>query len=443
MSNQKNRGGKMRYRLACFGAIFALICGEAVFADTTASNQSTSSINLSNQLLEAIKSNNIKTVKSLIKQGASLDYQDKDGFTPLMRAAILNRSGIIVTLLNNKANPDMKNNEGKTALILAVEEGNLKAVKKLADTNMLKANFRIIKKVKKLIRNINESNLDIQDNKGYTAMMYAVEKERNDILKTLLAEGADVNKKNNNGKTALMIAVEKENMDCIKTLILKIKRFLQLIRGQSIKNDKVARLQQDLNTIADPNIQDDEGKTALMMAVEKGNLKIVKALMGFSFQQKVSSVFGGLFESNLLTIDAKVDIQDNKGWTALMFAVSQKRKDIVKLLLEKKFIVSKKKKTDIKNKEGQTALMLAVSKGDLEIVNFLIKKGADVNAVDNNGKTPLMFAANSGNEGIVQALLKKKSDVNTKDKSGKTALDYARVAKHTEIADLLIKNGAK
>lgn len=440
MLNNKQQSRKIRTSLACLGAIFTLIYGDAVLADTTASNQSSSSVNLSEQLIAAIKGNETKTVKSLIKQGASLDYQDKDGFTPLMRAAESDKSGIIGTLLSNKANPDIKNKDGKTALIIAVEKGNLAAVKKLIDTNILKANFRLIKGVKKFLNKVNESNLDIQDNKGYTALMYAVETKRKDILEALLSETANVNKQNNDGKTALMMAVEQENLDCIKSLIKKVKRFMQLFRDQSIKNDKVARYQQELSTVADPNIQDKKGKTALMMAVEKGNLKIVKEIMGFSTTQKT---IGAVFNATR-SIDAKVDIQDNNGWTALMSAVNQGREDIVKLLLERKYwILSKKKKTDIKNNEGQTALMIAISKGYLNIVTLLIEKGADVNAVDNNGKTPLMFAANSGNEGIVQALLKKKATVNEQDTTKKTALDYAKAANHTKIVDLLIKNGAK
>ena len=430
-----NHGKLVNEKLKILCAALALLCsGDIVFAATASSNTSVST-NLSDQLKKAVISNNTKTIKSLIKQGVDIDNQDNDKkYTPLMYAAEANAADAISTLLSNKANPDALDKDGKTALIIAVESGNLKAVKKLADTNMLKANIRLIKKFKKAIDKKNESNLDIEDNKGYTALMYAVEKGRKDIFKTLLNEAADVNKKNHEGKTALMIAVEKENLDCIKLLIEKIKKFMQLFRTQSIKNDSVARAQQELNTVANPNIQDNNGKTALMIAVEKGNLKIVKELMGFSILQKMFN----------LSIDAKVDIQDNSGWTALMMAVKQGRKDIAKLLLDRKYwILSKKKKTDIKNKEGQTALMIAVSKGYSDLVDLLIKKGANVNAKDNNDKTPLMFAASSGNIKIVQALLKKKADINAKDKDGKTALYYAKKAKHTEITNLLTKNGAK
>ena len=67
----------------------------------------------------------------------------------------------------------------------------------------------------------------------------------------------------------------------------------------------------------------------------------------------------------LLEKNAKVDLQDNNGCTALIWASCNGHIDIVKALLEKNA------KVDLQNKYGDTALMMASNKGHVDIVNLL------------------------------------------------------------------------
>ena len=99
---------------------------------------------------------------------------------------------------------------------------------------------------------------------------------------------------------------------------------------------------------------------------------------------------------------------------------------------------------DEKDGVGWTPLHYAAVEGNKEVVELLITKGADVNAKDDqSGETPLHFAAFSGHKEIVELLIAKGADVNAKDDDGKTPLDSAIRRKHSEIADLLRKHGAK
>ena len=55
-----------------------------------------------------------------------------------------------------------------------------------------------------------------QDQYGYTALIWAANKGHAEVEKHLLAEGADVNLKNKNGKTALSVATNKEVIQLLK-----------------------------------------------------------------------------------------------------------------------------------------------------------------------------------------------------------------------------------
>ena len=105
------------------------------------------------------------------------------------------------------------------------------------------------------------------------------------MIKTLLERGADVNKGDRNGKTALMRAAEDGHIETIECLL---------------NNAYVAI-----------NQRTQEGLTALMFAVrgQENNEDIVKIFLRYG---------------------ADVDQQDIRGRTALMIAITLKKKSIIK-----------------------------------------------------------------------------------------------------------------
>jgi serine/threonine-protein phosphatase 6 regulatory ankyrin repeat subunit B len=65
-------------------------------------------------------------------------------------------------------------------------------------------------------------NVDIQDNNGFTALMWAAKKGHNEICELLINKGCNVDIQNNNGNTALILATEKghkEICEMIKGMI--------------------------------------------------------------------------------------------------------------------------------------------------------------------------------------------------------------------------------
>ena len=96
---------------------------------------------------------------------------------------------------------------------------------------------------------------------------------------------------------------------------------------------------------------------------------------------------------------------------------------------------------------GQTPLHEAVNTGILKVAELLITKGADVNAKDESEDTPLHKATRKNNHEMIELLISKGADVNPKvasgAKQGKTPLDAANETNHSELAELLRKHGGK
>jgi len=150
--------------------------------------------------------------------------------------------------------------------------------------------------------------------------------------------------------------------------------------------------------------------TALMIAVENGHFKIVRAL---------------------LANGASVDVARWDGVTALMIAAGKGDLEIVEALLGKGASV------DATSRYGATVLMIAVQYGHFKIVRALLANGASVDATSRYGATALMIAVQYGYPTIVNALLTNGASV------GATALYIAAQKGHLEIVQALTAKGAR
>jgi len=111
--------------------------------------------------------------------------------------------------------------------------------------------------------------------------------------------------------------------------------------------------------------------------------------------------------------------------------------DVVRLLLDRGGDVTARDVID------RTPLHVATEEGHTEAALLLIAAGADVGAVDKDGETPLHLAARAGDKEVVRAMLKQPAAVNVKDTFGLTPLHWAVRKEHYGVAELLVATGAK
>ncbi|HVX84176.1 MAG TPA: ankyrin repeat domain-containing protein [Phycisphaerae bacterium] len=92
-------------------------------------------------------------------------------------------------------------------------------------------------------------------------------------------------------------------------------------------------------------------------------------------------------------------------------------------------------------------LFVAAMYGQCEVAKLLLRRGARVDAADDNGGTPLMAAAEEGSADMVRLLLAHGANARTRDHDlspfgGETALHCAAKNGHEEAAALLLAAGA-
>jgi len=105
---------------------------------------------------------------------------------------------------------------------------------------------------------------------------------------------------------------------------------------------------------------------------------------------------------SLLSDKININNTNNEGRTALMVAANSGNINITRSIIDKRPNITKR------NSRGKTALIHAIEKGGLEIFNRLVfddPEGKTLNIRDNRNMTPLMYAIEKGNVEIVRRLL--------------------------------------
>ncbi|KJK76597.1 hypothetical protein H634G_08185 [Metarhizium anisopliae BRIP 53293] len=134
-----------------------------------------------------------------------------------------------------------------------------------------------------------------------------------------------------------------------------------------------------------PELQINEGGTALHRAARNGNEALVRLLLDHG---------------------ADIERQDNDGQTVLHTAAKSGSQPIVQLILDARTTV------DIKDHVGRTALFSAVQSGNDAVVKMLLEASSDPNCTDSMGNVALHWAVDMNSESITLLLLSFGAEVN-------------------------------
>lgn len=350
-------------------------------------------------LINAVESDNVTLVKSMLEEGAPLQSKDIYGNTALHEAASRGNTEISELLVKRGADVRAKNKVGWSPLHKAVYNGHDSVVKFLldngAEVNAKDANDDTPLHVAAVRGRMGSAqillekgaNIKTKDKDGWAPIHAAVQKGHVKLVNLLINKGADVNVKNTDGRTPLFFACE-QGEDVIVKLLLQ--------SGADVETDDVY------------------GKTALHVAASEGNAEVVKVL---------------------LRKGINVNSLDENGNTPLHEAANMGQRDSAEALL------SRGAQFDKLNTKGWTALHVAAWKGHELVIETLLKHGMDIDSRTSAGETALQLAAREDYPSVVLALLWGGAARDTKDENGITPLEDA--ARHNNVAmvQLLLDQG--
>ncbi|OYY92887.1 MAG: hypothetical protein B7Y41_14100 [Hydrogenophilales bacterium 28-61-23] len=156
------------------------------------------------------------------------------------------------------------------------------------------------------------------------------------------------------------------------------------------------------------------GKSALILAVEQGDVEITRLL---------------------LDAGADPDLKGG-GYTPLVLAALRGHARIARLLLKAGA------NPDFKSGDGNSALTAAASMNRLDVIRVLMPFRPDYTLFNREGRTALSVAAMEGFEQAVRLMLETGVDANVQDKNKGTALDSTTFTDNKRIQKLLVDHGA-
>jgi ankyrin repeat protein len=235
-----------------------------------------------------------------------------------------------------------------------------------------------------------------------------------EAARALLKQRVDVNAPQGDGATALHWAVQLDDLNTVEFLLRAGARpdatndtgvtplYLACMNRNAVMIDKL------LAAGANPNAALLKGETVLMMCARSGSASGVKALV--------------LHGANVNAAESQ------HSQTALMWAVAQRRPEVVEVLLEAGANVSARSRA-----YPQVVTDEETQRAGREELNYTVLRG---------GSTPLLFAARSGDVESARLLLAAGAAANEALPDGATALTVAAHSDHGDVGALLLEHGA-
>ncbi|XP_076285606.1 uncharacterized protein LOC143211647 [Lasioglossum baleicum] len=291
----------------------------------------------------AVRCGNLELVEDLLKNGADINALDNMYFRfSLLHEAVKRKQVQMVKLLiNYRANVNVKNSQGETPIVNAIQNTDTKMIEllltngadikedpKVVCTAVRCGNLEIVEDLLK-----NGADINALDNMyfSFSLLHYAVLRKQLQMVQLLINYGANVNVKDTREKTPIVDAIQNKDKKIIKLL---------LSNGADIKED--------------PKV--------LCAAVENGNLKIVEDILT-----------DGADVNMLLIPNSSI----GRRFLLLHKAVMQKQVKMAKLLLKYGANVN------AKDSEGATPIFYAINKRDTEMIELLLINGADIKVHSN------------------------------------------------------------
>jgi len=350
-------------------------------------------------------------VRAALARKADVNVAQVDGTTALHWAVEQDDLEIVDLLLRAGARVSARTREGVTPLQLAAINGSAPMLDRL-----LKAGA--------------DPNAALTP-AGDTALMMAARTGKTDAIRVLAEAGANVNAKEGwGGTTPLMWAVSEGHGEAAKVLIAAgadvnaRSHYVAAANGRGFegRTPVANRTDEKAEEFASGRL------TPLMLAARQGDLELARILVGAGADVNAAAgdgktalalaIFNGNYELASYLVDSKADVNkaDAQRFTPLFWAVDRRNMEtapnfpwmvtVDPMPLIRKLLDAGADANALVNntprarmREGSprivfaTALMRAAFAADLELVKLLLERGADPTIISRDGETMLSAAA--------------------------------------------------
>jgi len=399
--------------------------------------------------------NQFKISHLLFYNKAALDLQNNAHQTPLISAVIAGNKIIAQQLINEKANQKIKDATGKTAIDYA-KKYDISLVFDSEHTKNEKSQLT----EKSLRKKIDRLVLQTKDPKSpyyqRSVLAIAVAQKQKKLIPYLLFSGFSPWEGDLHHQNAVITAIIMKNTKVVLTLLsqpipksIKQSKLADTFE-HAIKYDQLIVLIKLLELVDLDNVKEwPIEQTPLWYAIKYNRIKsaisILRKIPPTNKQDEKQNSYlllatrANLTEISQLLINFNVDlnIQNDKGRTALWYAVDFKNSELTNQLLNAHAAI------DLADKQGITPLIQAVIKNCYYCVEKLVTFGADIEKPTQNGNNALMFAA-QGQDKILKLFLddKREPNIKTRNNNSATALMLSIQSNCFTCVQLLLNKGA-
>lgn len=373
-------------------------------------------------------------IRQLLQQdGVDINQKNPLGMTPLMYAAKQGHVSTTLSLIVLGANINETDNSGQNAMMHASANGHADLLQQLremenfastchrddATAEQAAERFKQFPGIdRRILDEVTPAALrldlpeDAQDNHGETALFKAAANGDETTVRVLVDMGASQELQDELGRTALMVALENGHTD------FALKR----LESQFI-------LHRTQYPAAGLDLKDRHGNTLLALAEKLGHQDIADRIR--SWLTGRIAVFTESIEAggeNNYTPATRTYLWRSQMWRAL----GEDDKADADLAASQD--------ESLREADNVRYLLEAASEGDVERVASLIQHTkVDVNSKDADGQTPLIKAAIAGHSKMVALLLAAQALPDQADSAGRTTLIAAVEAAQTDAVRMLFR----
>lgn len=363
------------------------------------------SYELTNEQIDSLSSQVIE--KFNLKDSSNISFNEVD----LGKLVAVKNLGLLFTKLIDEGYPFSQFSTQEELFNLATDNKSVNSISILID-NGVEASIADIEKLEKII--IEKENahqiFDYLKTNYYFKSQVNTDSEENFLLELIKAKklelaqeivdlGWGINVTNKKMDTPLLLAIKAESTELVSSLLEQGANVTEITQ---------------------------QGNSPLLLAVALENNAIVNILL-----------------DNVFVLQS-TEHQNENGYTALTLAIQRRNFEIVEKLLFKGVDIVFKEEYQGIDIEEEVQFLEEESRFKVDSLNALVQLGFDINAKDSNDRTILIHNVIKKKEGNIRAILDLYGiDATLEDKFEKNALDYALENRDLTSIGLLINNGVK